>query len=152
MTFGGVRYIAFHTRSITQIWQIGSGSPPLPISIAGQDIGRGGSGRSEPVSPVHGSAMAAPWCDGSTSKGAAMRCLNCNRDISETAKICAHCEAPVMEEPTAEEMEAARALLEQLTPEAAAELQQVFLDSDTADEFVDRIFVGNCPKCDSENT
>jgi hypothetical protein len=57
-----------------------------------------------------------------------------------------------MEEPTAEEMEAARALLEQLTPEAAAELQQVFLDSDTADEFVDRIFVGNCPKCDSENT
>ncbi|HEV3118977.1 MAG TPA: hypothetical protein VGY58_18130 [Gemmataceae bacterium] len=81
-----------------------------------------------------------------------MRCLNCNREISETAKICAHCEASVMEEPTAEEMEAARALLEQLTPEAAAELQQVFLDSDTADEFVDRIFVGNCPKCDSENT
>jgi hypothetical protein len=81
-----------------------------------------------------------------------MRCLNCNRELPETAKICAHCEAPVMEEPTAEEMEAARALLEQLTPEAAAELQQVFLDSDTADEFVDRIFVGNCPKCDSENT
>ena len=58
-----------------------------------------------------------------------MRCLNCNREIPETATLCAHCEAPVMEEPTAEEMEAARALLEQLTPEAAAELQQVFLDS-----------------------
>jgi hypothetical protein len=81
-----------------------------------------------------------------------MRCLNCHHDIPDTAKICAHCEAPVMEEPTEEEMEAARALLAQLTPEAAAELQRAFLDSDTADEFVDRIFVGNCPKCESDNT
>ena len=40
-----------------------------------------------------------------------MRCLNCHHDIPDTAKICAHCEAPVMEEPTEEEMEAARALL-----------------------------------------
>jgi hypothetical protein len=81
-----------------------------------------------------------------------MRCLNCNRNMPESAKACPHCEAPVMPEPTFEEMEAARSLLEQLPPEAAAELHQAFLESETADEFVDRIMVGNCPKCDSTNT
>jgi hypothetical protein len=81
-----------------------------------------------------------------------MRCWNCNRDIPPTAKACVHCEAPVMEEPTAEEMEAACALLEQMPPEVAAEFQQLFLESDTAEEFADRIMVGNCPACDSHNT
>ena len=57
-----------------------------------------------------------------------------------------------MEEPTAEEIEAARALLEQLPPELAAELQQAVFDSATAEEFVDRIFVGDCPKCQSSHT
>ncbi len=81
-----------------------------------------------------------------------MRCWNCNREIPEAAKVCVHCEAPVGAEPSAEEMEAARTLLEQLPPEAAAELHEVFHDSATADEFVNRIFVGNCPDCDSPNT
>jgi hypothetical protein len=81
-----------------------------------------------------------------------MKCLNCNREIPKKAKICAHCEAPVMPEPSAEEMEAARALLEGLPPEALADLQKAFLDSATAEDFVDSIFVGNCPKCDSSNT
>src|SRR5690349_7447779 len=81
-----------------------------------------------------------------------MRCLNCNRDIPDTAKICGHCETLVVEPPTEEEMEAARAFLEQLPPDAAAELQQALLDSDTAEEFADRILVGNCPKCDGVNT
>jgi hypothetical protein len=49
-----------------------------------------------------------------------MRYWNCNREILQKAKVCAHCEAPVMAEPTMEEMQAARALLEQLPPEAAA--------------------------------
>jgi hypothetical protein len=81
-----------------------------------------------------------------------MRCRNCNRELPPQAKVCGHCEAPVAEEPTREEMEAARALLEQLPPEAAAELQALFRDSATADEFVNHIFVGNCPACESENT
>jgi hypothetical protein len=81
-----------------------------------------------------------------------MRCFNCNREIPDTAKICGHCEAPVMEAPTAEEMEAARALLEQLPPDVAAELEQTVRDSATADDFINRIFVGDCPKCDSTNT
>jgi hypothetical protein len=85
-------------------------------------------------------------------KGTAMNCWSCNRPIPETATICAHCEAPVMPEPTPEEWEAARQLLENLPPEAAAELQQALLSSSTGEEFVDRIFVGDCPKCQSTNT
>jgi hypothetical protein len=34
-----------------------------------------------------------------------MHCWNCHRAIPDTAKMCAHCEAPVMEEPTADELE-----------------------------------------------
>jgi hypothetical protein len=81
-----------------------------------------------------------------------MHCFNCLREIPDTAAICVHCEAPVMPEPTAEEMDAARALLQQLPPDAAAELHKAFLASETADDFVDRIFVGDCPSCDSSNT
>ena len=81
-----------------------------------------------------------------------MRCWNCNREILETAKACSHCEAPVMPEPTTEEIEAASALLQQMPPEAAAELEKAILDSDTAEDFVNRIFVGSCPKCGSDNT
>jgi hypothetical protein len=81
-----------------------------------------------------------------------MRCWNCNREIPRQAKVCVHCEAPVMEEPTEEEMQGAADLLEQLPPETAAELHQAFLDSATAEEFADRILVGNCPKCDGVNT
>lgn len=81
-----------------------------------------------------------------------MRCWNCNRKMPKDAKICAHCESPAMPKPTSEEMQAARALLEQLPPEQADELLKTMLESDTADEFVNRIFVGDCPKCESSNT
>src|SRR5438477_10836707 len=81
-----------------------------------------------------------------------MRCWNCNREIPTAAKICVHCEAPVEPEPSAEELMAARQLLEQLPPEVAAELQQALLDCPTAEEFANRIFVGNCPACDSSKT
>jgi hypothetical protein len=81
-----------------------------------------------------------------------MHCWNCQREIPETAKACVHCEAPVEPEPTPDEMKAAAALFEQLPPEIAAEFRQVAGDCTTADEFVNRIFVGNCPKCDSPHT
>ena len=81
-----------------------------------------------------------------------MRCMNCKRDIPETAKICSHCEAPVMAEPSPEEIEAARVLMNELPPEAAAELRQAFLETATAEEFTNRILCGTCPKCGSKNT
>jgi hypothetical protein len=81
-----------------------------------------------------------------------MRCLNCNREIPQNAKVCEYCEATVMEEPSAEALQAAHALLDQLPTDIAAELQQAILDSGTAEEFSNRILVGNCPKCAGLNT
>ena len=49
-------------------------------------------------------------------------------------------------------MEAARDLLERLPPDVLAEMHQLVLDSNTADEFVERVFVGDCPKCGSTDT
>lgn len=80
-----------------------------------------------------------------------MRCLNCNRTLPKNAKACVYCEA-LVEEPSAEEMEMARAVIEQLSPEALAELERVMMNSDTAEEFVNQIFVGPCPKCQSAQT
>ena len=81
-----------------------------------------------------------------------MQCPNCKREIPETAKVCKHCEAAVVPEPTREEMNAARAFLEQLPPDTLAELQQMFDESETAEQFANRIMVGECPKCKSQNT
>lgn len=81
-----------------------------------------------------------------------MRCWNCGGDMPKKAKICPNCESPAMPPPSDEEMAMAATLLEQMSPEALAQLQQTFMESDTADDFVNRIFVGSCPKCDSENT
>jgi hypothetical protein len=81
-----------------------------------------------------------------------MRCLNCNCELPENAMVCAQCEAPVMEAPTEEELQAASFLLDNLPPEAIAQLRSVFDESATADEFVNSIFVGDCPQCDSHNT
>jgi hypothetical protein len=81
-----------------------------------------------------------------------MRCLNCNCELPQRAKICAQCEAQVMEAPTEDEKQAVSFLLDHLPPEALAELRNVFDDSSTADEFVNSIFVGDCPKCASHST
>ena len=81
-----------------------------------------------------------------------MICWNCSRTIPDSAKVCSHCEAPAEPAPTAEELKIARNLLEGLPPEAMAELQSAFLASDTADDFVNRIFVGDCPKCGGSKT
>jgi len=81
-----------------------------------------------------------------------MRCLNCNRTIPQEAKVCAHCEAPITDEPTAEELEAARDLIDQLPSDVASELRDICLDSATGEDFANRILVGNCPKCGSLNT
>lgn len=81
-----------------------------------------------------------------------MRCWNCGKKIPDDAKICGFCEAAVEDEPTAEEEAAVLKLLGGMPPEALAELQDAFANSDTAEKFADRIFVGDCPKCGSEET
>ncbi len=81
-----------------------------------------------------------------------MRCWNCNQELPDKAKVCEFCEAPVEDEPTEEEEEAVRALLEQMTSEVFDEFRAALEKSKTADDFADRILVGNCPKCGSEET
>jgi len=81
-----------------------------------------------------------------------MRCWNCGKKIPDKAKVCRFCEAAVEDEPTAEEEEVVRDIIKQMPPEAMEELRAAFEGSGTAEEFVDRIFVGDCPKCGSEET
>ena len=81
-----------------------------------------------------------------------MRCWNCGKKISDTAKVCGLCEAAVEDEPTEEEKAAVREILEQMPPDALEELRSALEDSDTAEDFTNRIFVGDCPKCGSEET
>ncbi len=81
-----------------------------------------------------------------------MRCWNCGKEIPEAAQACQFCEAAVKPEPTEEEMEAVRGILEQMPPEDLEELQALVGQSETAEEFADRILVGECPKCGSLET
>ena len=78
-----------------------------------------------------------------------MRCQNCGKKIPSTAKVCKFCEAAVEAEPTEEEKEALSDILQQMPPEAMEELLAAFAGANTAEEFADRILVGECPKCGS---
>jgi hypothetical protein len=81
-----------------------------------------------------------------------MRCWNCGRKIPKNAKVCAFCEATVEDEPTELDKNVVRDILGQMPPEALDELRAAFENSATADDFADRIFVEDCPKCGSEDT
>ena len=81
-----------------------------------------------------------------------MRCWNCGRSVSEEARVCAHCEVDLAEAPTAEEEAAVRELLEEMPPELLAELGAAIGESESALEFANRIMVGACPSCGSEQT
>src|SRR5437867_5953259 len=81
-----------------------------------------------------------------------MRCWNCNRELPQAAKVCSYCEAPAEQAPTPEEEEAVRAVLDQMPPEVVSELHEAISDSATAEEFANRILVGDCPKCGSQDT
>jgi hypothetical protein len=81
-----------------------------------------------------------------------MRCWNCGKKVPETAKVCGFCEAAVEAEPTESEKDLVRGILGQMPPEALDELGAAFEGCETAEDFADRIFVGDCPKCGSEDT
>lgn len=81
-----------------------------------------------------------------------MRCWNCHKKIPKGAQVCEFCEAAVQADPTPEEMEVLRGILDQLPEDALNELHELMQQSGTAEEFVNRIFVGDCPKCGSSDT
>jgi hypothetical protein len=63
-----------------------------------------------------------------------------------------HCEADLTEQPSAEEESAVMELLEQMPADVLAELGNAMSDSGTAEEFANRILLGSCPSCGSEQT
>lgn len=81
-----------------------------------------------------------------------MRCWNCNQEVSEKARACEHCEADLTEAPSAEEAAAVMELLEQMPADVFAELSAAMSQSSNAEEFANRILVGPCPKCGSDQT
>jgi DNA-directed RNA polymerase subunit N (RpoN/RPB10) len=81
-----------------------------------------------------------------------MRCWSCGKTIPENAKACKFCEAPAEPEPTEEEIEAVREIFEQMPAEVLDGFRAAFEQSDTAEEFVNRIMIGECPKCGSDET
>ncbi len=81
-----------------------------------------------------------------------MRCWNCGRKVIRKAKRCPHCEADLSETPSREEQAAVMELLGQMPPDVLAEMGTLMSESSTAEDFANRIFVGSCPKCGSDDT
>ena len=81
-----------------------------------------------------------------------MRCWNCGHPVSKQARVCGHCEADLTEAPSAEEEAAVRELLGQMPADVLAELNEAMSESASAEEFANRIMVGPCPSCGSDQT
>jgi hypothetical protein len=81
-----------------------------------------------------------------------MHCWNCGRAVSENARVCGACEADLTEAPSPEEEAAVIELLARMPPDVLAELGEAMSESASAQEFANRIMVGPCPSCGSEQT
>jgi hypothetical protein len=80
-----------------------------------------------------------------------MRCWNCGKKLPAAAQVCEYCEAPVEEAPTKEEVESVREMLASMDDETQEALMEAFRSSNTAEEFINAVMVGNCPKCGSSD-
>lgn len=108
-----------------------------------------------------------------------MQCWNCRREIAERAASCVFCEARQADHPLAEIAAIERQLeqpdlpaqervrlegelkqwrdslelaLEKMPPALHQELMDQARDSETAEEFLAGIFIGDCPTCGSAET
>lgn len=82
-----------------------------------------------------------------------MRCRNCGKEISDTAKACEYCEAITMTK--AEQKESGNRALEvfeQFPTDVQEALHQAALNKSNAEDYSNHILVGECPKCASPNT
>jgi RNA polymerase subunit RPABC4/transcription elongation factor Spt4 len=79
-------------------------------------------------------------------------CWNCKQPLPRGAKFCPQCESPTDAGPTPGEEKLIREFLEDMDPDARAEIDALVQESDTAEEFVRKVFVGDCPKCGSSHT
>ncbi len=81
-----------------------------------------------------------------------MKCSNCGKTIPDGSEVCSFCQLPPDVELTPEDLAMAEELLKEMTPEMLDELQTAFDESGSAEEFANRVLVGPCPQCGSENT
>ncbi len=81
-----------------------------------------------------------------------MICWSCHKEIPDTAEFCPHCEAEAMEEPPADVIADVQSILASMSPDLMDELRDAFEKSTNGEDFVNRIMVGDCPKCGSSNT
>lgn len=81
-----------------------------------------------------------------------MICWSCQKELSDTAMFCPHCEAEVEAAPTPEERATVEDFLVQMDPDVLGELRNAFEQSATGEDFVNRIMIGNCPQCGSSQT
>jgi hypothetical protein len=79
-------------------------------------------------------------------------CWSCGKTIPDDAKSCRYCEAAVEPEPTEEEIAAVQEVLAGMSPDVLEQIEAAFADSENAEDFVNRIMVGECPKCGSPET
>lgn len=81
-----------------------------------------------------------------------MNCWSCQKEIPNNADFCPHCEAEVIAEPSVEERAAAANVLGAMSPDLISELRDAFDKSDSGEDFVNRIMVGDCPQCGCSKT
>ncbi|MDD4889348.1 MAG: hypothetical protein PHU85_05410 [Phycisphaerae bacterium] len=82
-----------------------------------------------------------------------MKCWACKKEIAKSAKSCPHCDAPaegLVGGPELEQM--AAELLGKMDPAARAELEKLMANSSSAEDFVNQVMIGDCPKCGSADT
>jgi len=78
-----------------------------------------------------------------------MRCWNCDKEIPDDAKACQYCEALTELAPSEEEMESVEEVLSMLDDESREAIEAALDGCESAEEFANRIMVGECPTCGS---
>jgi hypothetical protein len=81
-----------------------------------------------------------------------MNCWSCQKEIPNNAEFCSHCEAEVIAEPSTKEQAAAADVLGAMSSDLISELRDAFDKSDSGEDFVNRIMVGDCPQCGGSKT
>lgn len=79
-------------------------------------------------------------------------CWSCDRKLPQYAVRCMHCEAKVEDAPGPEEAEMLMEFLGDMDPSLMDEIRRMAMESESGDDFVNRLMVGPCPTCDSDDT
>jgi hypothetical protein len=79
-------------------------------------------------------------------------CWSCDQKLPKDAVRCLHCEAKVEDAPQPEDAAMLMELLGDMDPALMNEMRQMAMECETGDDFINRLMIGECPKCESDNT